>query len=64
MTSTYELVIFANCGMSKPDRIDLGKDKGKAISAYKSTHLGGDGNVVSVHLKRDGQDFMSKYLME
>ena len=64
MTSTYELVIFANCGMSKPDRIDLGKDKGKAISAYKSTHLGGDGNVVSVYLERDGKEMMSKHIMK
>ena len=62
MTSTYELVIHANWGMSRPDRINFGKDKGKAISTYKSTKLGGDGNVVAVSLLRDGKNWMTKQL--
>lgn len=62
MSNTYELLIYANWGMSTPDRISFGKDKGKAISTFNSTKLGGNGNIESIVLLRNGIRWRSKYL--
>lgn len=64
MTHTYELVIYANWGISSPERVSFGTDKGKAIRAYKESQVGGNGNVVRVTLAKDGMPWLSKYLMK
>lgn len=60
MKHTYVMFVHANWGMSRPNRIDFGKDKDKAISTFKNTHCGGTGNVVRVTLERDGVVWKTK----
>lgn len=59
MTHTYEMIAYV-VG-TEPTKQSFGKDKGKAISAYKSTKF--DNGIVRVELLRDGERLRSKCLV-
>lgn len=56
----YEVWIYPNWGLSRPDLIYSGPDKEAAKDIFYTRELGGLGNVVTVTLREDGVAIMTR----
>lgn len=59
MSHTYEMILHFDG--AEPAKQSFKKDKGKAISTYKSTKF--NNGVIHIELIRDGESWRNKYLV-